>query len=103
MKNIKQQAPRKLQDHYVGPFTILERIGEMPYQLDLSASKCQVLQGLHDIFHVSLLWCYRTSRLDHETPPVKIDGEEQYNVEAIWKHRVVCGKMQFLVKWVRYD
>ena len=43
MKSIKLQAPRKLQDHYVGPFKILERIGKMVYRLDLSASKCQVL------------------------------------------------------------
>ena len=34
---------------------------------------------------------------------MEIDGKEQYKVEAIRKHRVVCGKMQFLVKWVGYD
>ena len=82
---------------------ILERTGEMVYQLDLSASKHQVLQRLHDIFYVSLLRCYRTNRLNYKATPIEIDGEEQYKVEAIWKHCVICGEMQFLVKWVGYD
>ena len=34
---------------------------------------------------------------------MEIDGKEQYKVEAIRKHRVVCGEMQFLAKWVGYD
>ena len=34
---------------------------------------------------------------------MEIDGDEQYKVEAIRKQRVICGKMQFLVKWVGYD
>ena len=32
-----------------------------------------------------------------------VDGEEQYKVEAIRKHRVVCGEMQYLVKWDGYN
>ena len=34
---------------------------------------------------------------------MEIDGKEQQKVKAIRKHRVVCGEMQFLVKWVRYE
>ena len=34
---------------------------------------------------------------------MEIDGKEQYKVKAIRKHRVVCGEMQFLVKWVGYN
>ena len=97
------QALRKLQDRYVGLFKILERIGETAYRLDLSASNRQALRGLHNVFHVSLLWKYRSNGLDYEAPPIKIDGEEQYEVEAIWKHRVICNEMQYLVKWVGYD
>ena len=65
----------------------------MVYQLDLSASKRQALRGLHDIFHVSLLRHYRTNGLDYKALPVEIDSEEQYKIEAIWKHRVICGEM----------
>ena len=81
----------------------MECIGKTDYRLDLAASKCQALQGLHNIFHVSLLRRYWTNGLDYKAPPVEIDGEEQYEVEAIWKHRVVHGEMQFLVKWVGYN
>ena len=31
------------------------------------------------------------------------DGEVQYEVQAIRKHCVVHGEVQYLVKWVRYD
>ena len=92
MRNIKLQVPRKLQDHYVGPFKILEHIGKTAYQLDLSASKRQVLQGLHDVFHISLPQHYRTNGLDYKALQVEIDGEEQCKVEAIRKHWVICRK-----------
>ena len=41
--------------------------------------------------------------LDYEASPIKIDSEEQYEVQAIRKHRVVCGEVQYLVKWTGYD
>ena len=75
----------------------------MAYHLDLAASKCQALHRLHDVFHVSLLRCYRTNGLDYEAPPLEINGEEHYKVQAIRKHRVVCGEIQYLVKWTSYD
>ena len=75
----------------------------MAYQLELSASKRQVLQGLHNIFHVNLLRCYQTNGVDYEAPPIEIDGEEQYKAKARRKHRVIRGEIRFLVKWVRYN
>ena len=41
----------KLSPRYVGPFQILERKGEMAYQLELPAQ----LSNVHDVFHVSQL------------------------------------------------
>jgi hypothetical protein len=41
----------KLAPRYVGPFKILERRGEVAYQLELPES----LSGVHDVFHVSQL------------------------------------------------
>ena len=55
---------------------MLERIGETAYHLDLASSKRQVLRGLHDVFHVNLLWPYRTNELNYEAPPIKTDGKE---------------------------
>ena len=82
---------------------MLEHIGETAYPLDLAASKQQALRGLHDVFHVNLLRRYQSNVLDYEAPPIEINGEEQYEVQAIRKHRVVRGEMQYLVKWTRYD
>ena len=42
---------RKLAPRYIGPFKILERRGEVAYQLELHES----LSGVHDVFHVSQL------------------------------------------------
>ena len=40
-------------DQFVGPFVIIERIGETAYMLDLSSHAA--LCGVHNVFHVSLL------------------------------------------------
>ena len=82
---------------------MLERIGETAYHLDLAASKCQALRGLHNVFHVNLLWCYQSNGLDFEAPPLEIDGEEHHEVQAIRKHRVIHGEVQYLVKCIGYD
>ena len=55
-KNLRLQRPRKLQDRFVGPFRVLQRIGKTAYKLDLSGGRHrQALRNIHDVFHVSLL------------------------------------------------
>ena len=44
----------KLAPRYVGPFEILQRIGEVAYRLALPPH----LLGVHDVFHVSMLRKY---------------------------------------------
>jgi hypothetical protein len=41
----------KLLPHFIGPFKIVERRGEVAYQMELPAQ----LSGVHDVFHVSQL------------------------------------------------
>ena len=41
----------KLSPRYIGPFKIIERCGEVAYQLELPES----LSGVHDVFYVSQL------------------------------------------------
>ena len=44
----------KLAPRYIGPFQIIERVGEVAYKLELP----QQLAGVHPVFHVSMLRCY---------------------------------------------
>lgn len=41
----------KLAPRYIGPFEILQRIGNVSYKLDFSAS----MERIHPVFHVSML------------------------------------------------
>ncbi|GAV90663.1 Chromo domain-containing protein [Cephalotus follicularis] len=62
-----QLAPR-----YIGPFEILERVGEVAYQLALPPA----LSNVHDVFHVSMLRKYipdPSHVLDHDTISVQDD------------------------------
>jgi hypothetical protein len=40
----------KLSPRYIGPFQILQRVGEVAYQLELP----EQLSDVHDVFHVSV-------------------------------------------------
>ncbi|KAK8952355.1 hypothetical protein KSP39_PZI003361 [Platanthera zijinensis] len=42
---------KKLSPRYLGPFEVVERVGEAAYRLALSSE----LSGLHDVFHISVL------------------------------------------------
>ena len=44
----------KLSPRYVGPFEVLDRVGEVAYRLALPPS----LAGVHNVFHVSMLRKY---------------------------------------------
>jgi hypothetical protein len=52
MRSVKRfNMKGKLAPRYIGPFEIIERCGEVAYQLELPES----LVGVHDVFHVSQL------------------------------------------------
>jgi len=51
---IRFGAREKLSSRYIGPFEILERMGEVAYKLALPPS----LEGVHNVFHVSQLRRY---------------------------------------------
>ncbi len=93
---------KKLLPKWIGPFPVVERINEVAYRLQLPPNL-----KWHGVFHVSLLKPYRAGGTVQPPPfPEVIEGEVEYVVEGILKHRVVGqGKQankQYLVKWEGY-
>ena len=55
MKGIMRFGKKgKLSPRYIGPFSVIERIGDVSYRLDLPTSMSQI----HNVFHVSMLRKY---------------------------------------------
>ena len=73
----------KLAPRYIGPFKILQRRGEVAYQLELLES----LSSMHDVFHVSQLKkCLRVPKeqIPLEEPTVKEDlTYEEFSVRIL--------------------
>jgi hypothetical protein len=86
-------APRR-----TGPFTISQVLSPVTYRLSLPPG-----WKIHDVFHSSLLSPFRetdTHGPAYPTPiPDIIEGEEEFEVEGILKHKVKQGKAHFLIRW----
>ena len=72
MKGIKRfNVKGKLAQRYIGQFKVLERRGEVAYQLEL----LERLSGVHDVFHVSQLKkCLRIS--EEQIPLEEVNVKE---------------------------
>jgi hypothetical protein len=102
-RNIKTQRPSdKLDYKKLGPFTIAKEINPVAFRLELPAS-----MKIHDVFHVSLLEKYIPSPIPgrhvEPPPPVVVEGELEYEVDAILDSRISRGALQYLVSWKGYD
>ena len=83
---------------------MLQRIGETAYKLDLSGGRYrQALRNIHDVFHVSLLRPHHENGLGTDVPGIEVEGDLEFEVEAILKHRQIRGEDQYLVRWRGYD
>ena len=106
-KDVKIHQPSpKLGPRQLGPFKILERIGDLDFKLELPG-----WLKLHPVFHVNRLSPYRDNGLAKPPPPdpVVVDGEEEYEVKAVTDSRIVKlggrgnrTKLQYYVKWKGY-
>ena len=97
--NLHLAAVRKLCQHFVGLFQVLQRVGQTAYKLDLKGR----FLGIHDVFHVSQLRPHIPGESSAApTDPVKVDDEAQYEVECLLRHRAHCGGTRYLVRWTGY-
>jgi Chromo (CHRromatin Organisation MOdifier) domain len=93
----------KLLPKRYGPFTIIKLVSPVASQLELPIS-----WNIHPVFHNSLLTPYVETNAHGPNfmrpPPDLINGEAEYEVEAIRSHRYF-GKnkrLQYLLKWKGY-
>ena len=102
--DIRTTCPsQKLAHRYLGPFTIVQKVGRNAYQLHLLTS----MSHLHPIVNViKLLPTPSDPTLGQKAslPPLPeiVDGEEHYVVEWILDSQFMRGHLQFLVKWEGY-
>jgi len=58
---------------------------------------------IHDVFHVSLLEPYHENQIPkrHQKPPalVKIEGQEEFEVQEVLDSKRTRGKLLYLVYW----
>ncbi len=91
----KKLKPRKL-----GPYKILEKVSPVTYKIEFPKNI-----KIHPIIHVSELEPYyedNFKRKKEPPPPIKINDEEEYEVEEILDKRKHYGKIQYLIKWKGY-
>ncbi len=100
-KNIRTKQPSKKFDHrFYGPYPVVERVGTQAYRLKL----LQEVGNIHHIFHMSLLEPYvsdgRTA--PKPPPPIELDSQEEYELEAILQSGYRRGVFRYLVKYKGY-
>ncbi|XP_043717622.1 uncharacterized protein LOC122665533 [Telopea speciosissima] len=89
----------KLSSRFIGPYEILVTVGPVAYRLVIPPS----LDGMHDIFHVSMLWkyVYDPSRvLSQEPPELAADMSYKEQPKKILDSKVVnlCNRPIHYVK-----
>ena len=93
--------PSKLRRRWIGPYQITEVISSVAYRLDLPPA-----WRIHPVFHVSALKRYNRSaefvRVERPPSPIVIEGEEEYEVEGILRHKGEGASRRYLVLWKGY-
>jgi hypothetical protein len=98
-KNLHLGYPNwKLTPKHEGPFTIIQVLSPITYKLKLPSQ-----WRIHPVFHAALLSPYEENDIHGpnfiNAPPDIIDGEEEYEVEAIIGHRGSSSRRSYHVKW----
>ena len=85
-----------------GPFKIQKVLGPLTYQLELLKQ-----WKIHPVFYATLLSPYKENDIygnnfTHPSPDL-IDGQEEYEVEAILSHKWLGRRYAYLIKWKGYS
>ena len=96
MTNLYMEVPRKLQMKRTGPFKVEEVISHTTFHLHIPSH-----WKIHLVFHTSHLTSYKETT-EHGSKYLHlsldlIDGEEEYEVEAVLGHRGKLGCCTFLI------
>jgi hypothetical protein len=102
-KHLNQQRPsRKLSDKYLGPFEILEEVGnhKLAFRLDLPPR-----YSMHPTFPVVALEPYKHRGGEVPEPQLReaSDDGDRYEVDCILDHRQRGRRREYLVRWTGYD
>ena len=99
-KNIRELRPnKKLSDKYLGPYEVEEiRSSGRAYKLKMPGGS-----RIFDTFHVSLLepW-YEGADAELERLPVRVNGQEEWEVKSIQAHQETDKGRKYLVRWKGY-
>jgi hypothetical protein len=111
-KHFKLAGPKKLHEPFVGPFTVLRHVGPNAIEVNLTKE----FSRRHPVFPISLTKPHKNvtedrfpNRSNNPAPiPDLIDGEEEWEIEKIVKHRLQNAKnkrgpKEYLVRWKGFD
>ena len=77
------QLSKKLAEHYLGPFSMTEKVGTHSYLIKL----LEYLRTIHPVFHISQLEPAPLSNIPNcsnpPSPPVEVDGDLEFKVVQI--------------------
>ena len=97
---LMKRATKKLMEKFIGPYVVRKTVLENMVELELPA-----LLRIHPVVNVRKIVKYREQVEGQKKippPPVKVDGEKEYEVEEILDRQERRGKMKYLVKWKEY-
>ena len=99
--HVNQHLPVKPRRQWIGPFSIAKVISLVAYWLDLPP-----IWRIHLVFHVLNLKRFHRSeefkRVERLPSPIVANGEEEFKVEAILRHKGTCAQRLYQVLWKGY-
>ena len=99
----RKDRPSASLDKYWGPFPIKRKVTQSSYKLELPPQT-----QIHPVFNNNALKRAAThpfpgQQLQNKPPPNIIEGQEEYEVKAIFDKKVKWNGVQYRVKWKGYE